>query len=68
MNIVEINCETGIEIVREATQAELDDAKARVEKLANDEAQAAAKESARQALLSKLGITTEEAQLLLGGN
>ena len=46
MNIVEINCETGIEIVREATQAELDDAKARVEKLANDEAQAAAKELA----------------------
>ena len=29
--------------------------------------QAAAKESARQALLDKLGITQEEAQLLLGG-
>jgi hypothetical protein len=28
----------------------------------------AAKESARQALLTKLGITAEEAQLLLGGN
>jgi hypothetical protein len=27
-----------------------------------------AKESARQALLSRLGITQEEAQLLLGGN
>ncbi len=31
-------------------------------------AEAAAKESARQALLSRLGITQEEAQLLLGGN
>jgi hypothetical protein len=31
------------------------------------QAEAAAKESARQALLSKLGITQEEAQLLLGG-
>lgn len=32
------------------------------------QAEAAARESARQALLSKLGITQEEAQLLLGGN
>ena len=32
------------------------------------QAELAAKESARQALLSKLGITQEEAQLLLGGN
>jgi hypothetical protein len=33
----------------------------------NKQAEAAAKESARQALLSRLGITQEEAQLLLGG-
>ena len=32
------------------------------------QAEAEAKETARQALLSKLGITQEEAQLLLGGN
>ena len=32
------------------------------------QAELAAKESARQALLTKLGITAEEAQLLLGGN
>ncbi len=31
-------------------------------------AEAEAKATARQALLSKLGITQEEAQLLLGGN
>jgi hypothetical protein len=31
------------------------------------QAEAAAKEAARQALLDKLGITAEEAQLLLGG-
>jgi hypothetical protein len=31
------------------------------------QAEAEARESARQALLSKLGITQEEAQLLLGG-
>jgi len=31
------------------------------------QAEEAAKEAARQALLDKLGITAEEAQLLLGG-
>jgi hypothetical protein len=31
-------------------------------------AEAEAKATARQALLTKLGITAEEAQLLLGGN
>jgi hypothetical protein len=47
------------------TQAEID---AAIEQVKADEiAEAAAKESARQALLSKLGITQEEAQLLLGG-
>jgi len=34
---------------------------------AQEQAEAAAKEAARQALLDKLGITAEEAQLLLGG-
>ena len=32
------------------------------------EAEAKAKEEARAALLAKLGITADEAQLLLGGN
>ena len=35
---------------------------------ATTQAEAAAKATARQALLTKLGITAEEAQLLLGGN
>ena len=68
MNIVEINCETGVETIREATQAELDDAKERVIRLAEIEAEEAAKAQAKAALLTKLGITAEEAQLLLGGN
>ena len=37
-------------------------------RLAAAKAEAEAKATARQALLSKLGITQEEAQLLLGGN
>ena len=63
-----VNCETGEEIVRDATaeeisQMEIDAANAEARKQA--EAQAAAQ---RQALLSRLGITEEEARILLGGN
>lgn len=63
-----IDCETGTEIIREMTsdeiaQYELDKASsiARAqEKL--DQA------TTKAALLARLGITAEEAQLLLGGN
>ena len=65
MKIVEINCETGEEISREATKAEKDERKARLEKLAIQEAEAEARATAKAALLSKLGITAEEAALLL---
>jgi hypothetical protein len=48
------------------TQTEIDEA---IEQVKADEiTEAAAKETARQALLTRLGITAEEAQLLLGGN
>ncbi len=48
------------------TQAEIDEA---IEQVKADElAEAEAKAQARQALLDKLGITADEAKLLLGGN
>ena len=48
------------------TQAEVD---AAIEAVKQEEAQATAEATAqRQALLDKLGITEEEARLLLGGN
>ena len=68
MKIMEINCETGEEVLRDATKAEKDDAKARQEIVAAREAEAESKAAAKAALLNKLGITAEEAQLLLGGN
>jgi len=63
-----VNATTGEEIIRDANaeeiaQMEIDAANAEARKQA--EAQAAA---TRAALLTKLGITAEEAQLLLGGN
>lgn len=68
MKIVEVNCETGVETIREATAVEIADAKARVIRLAELEAESESKAAAKAALLNKLGITAEEAQLLLGGN
>ena len=63
--IKEVNCITGKEIVRDANaeeiaQIELDVHNAKTKK-AEDEAKAIAK----AALLNKLGITAEEARLLL---
>jgi hypothetical protein len=61
-----VDCTTGEEIVRDATaeeiaQMELDAAEAAARK-----AEADAKAAQRQALLDKLGITANEARLLLG--
>jgi len=61
-----VNCETGEEIVRDATaeeiaQIEIDKANAQAEK-----AEAEAKAAQRQAILDRLGLTADEAKLILG--
>jgi len=61
-----INVETGEEIVRDANAEEIAQMKLDA---ANDKARIAEAEDkaiARQALLEKLGITSDEAKLLLG--
>ena len=63
-----INCETGEVIERNLTAEELAQQAKDEAKLAAKEAELAAKEQARQALLGRLGITEDEAKLLLGGN
>ena len=62
------NVETGEIIERDMTAAEF--AKYESDQTANEarKAEAEAKATAKAALLNKLGITAEEAQLLLGGN
>lgn len=64
------NIETGETILRDFSVqeiAEIEAAKAEAEtEAAAKEAEMAAKEAARQALLDKLGITADEAKLLLG--
>lgn len=65
---IEINCTTGEITEHELTQAELDqretDRIAYEMEQANREAEATAKAVARTALLTRLGITEEEAELL----
>ena len=61
-----VNCETGEEIVRDATaeeiaQREIDAENAQAKKQAK--AQAVAQ---RQAILDRLGLTADEAKLILG--
>ena len=64
--IKEVNCETGEEIVRDATAAEIAQIKLDADNAAARQAQAEAKEAARQAILDRLGLTADEAKLILG--
>lgn len=66
---IEINCETGVESIIELTDAEIAEmeaaaAQAEVDR-AEREAAETAKAEAKAALLDRLGITDEEAKLLL---
>ena len=64
--ITVLNCETNESIDRTMTDAEYDQHKAIMAGRAKDESEATAKADAKAALLAKLGITAEEAALLLG--
>ena len=65
-----VNCETGETVERELNKAEKDQQKideaADKAKLLAEQAEAEAKETARQAILDRLGLTADEAKLLLG--
>ena len=63
-----VNCETGEETLRELTKAEIDQQKISEAHFTKVQAEAEAQATAKAALLTRLGITAEEAQLLLGGN
>jgi hypothetical protein len=66
----EFNASTGETTVteRDETAVETAEREAFEAEVAERLAAQAIKESAREALLARLGITAEEAQLLLGGN
>jgi hypothetical protein len=66
---IEIDCSTGIESIIELTDAEVAEltyqAELAAEKKAEEEAESAAKATAKAALLDRLGISADEAALLL---
>ena len=66
---IEVNCETGIESIIELTDAEIAqmeaDRVAAEARKAEEDAQAEANATAKAALLDRLGITADEAKLLL---
>lgn len=61
-----VNCETGEEIVRDATTEEIAQMELDAANAATAKAEADAKADEKQALLDRLGITSEEAKILLG--
>jgi AmiR/NasT family two-component response regulator len=61
-----VNTDTGEETIVELSKAEVKVIEANIEKTNAELAEAAAKAEAKAALLQRLGITEEEAALLLG--
>ena len=60
-----VNCETGEEIVRDANAEEIAQMKLDAEEALTIKAEAEAKATAKAAILAQLGITAEQAKLLL---
>ena len=65
IKVKEVNCATGEEIVRDATDIEIAQMETSRAKQLELDAKAEARATAKADLLAKLGITAEEAILLL---
>jgi hypothetical protein len=66
--VIEHNVETGEIVERPQTDAEIKQAEIDTQSLVAVAVKKIETEQAKQALLARLGITAEEAQLLLGSN
>lgn len=63
-----VDCETGEEMIRDMTKDELAQVEIDKKEALAQNKEMEAKAAARQAILDRLGLTEEEARLLLGGN
>jgi hypothetical protein len=61
-----VNCQTGEEIIKDADAAQIADFAQMANEKAEAIAEVEAKAAQRQLILDKLGLTADEAQLLLG--
>jgi hypothetical protein len=61
-----VDCTTGEEIVRDATAAEIAQMKIDADSAIAEKSEAEAKETAKAAILDRIGLTADEAKLILG--
>jgi hypothetical protein len=61
-----VDCTTGEEVVRDATTAEIKNIQAKEAQALIEKEQIQAEDNQRQAILNRLGLTADEAKLLLG--
>jgi hypothetical protein len=61
-----VNCETGEEIIRDANSEEIAQMKLDADNAAAAKAEAEAKETQRQAILDRIGLTADELKTILG--
>ena len=61
-----VNCETGEEIVRDATTEEIAQMKIDADNAVAAKVQAEAKEAAKSAILDRIGLTADELKTILG--
>jgi len=66
LQIKEVNCTTGEEIIRDANAEEIAQIEIDADNAESKKAEAESKAARRQEILEKLGLTNDEAQLLLG--
>ena len=66
LQIKEVNCTTGEEIIRDANAEEIAQIEIDADNAESKKAEAESKAARRQEILDKLGLTNDEAQLLLG--
>ena len=64
--VKEFNCETGEEIVRDATAAEIAQFEIDAANAITKKNEADAKEAARTAILDRIGLTADELKTILG--
>ena len=64
--ITEYNCETGIETIRDATDAEIAQIEIDAAVALAAEAETEAKEAAKAEILSRIGLTVDELKTILG--
>ena len=61
-----VDCQTGEEIVRDATAEEIAQIKLNTAEVKAEKEAKEAKEAEKQAILDRLGLTADEAKLILG--